>query len=131
MREIKFQYLFKFPDGTIHRLTQTLEQLEQHRYIQYNLEKGCSIVARREYTGLRDKNGKEIYEGDILNSEEEVVWVGNGWFVKELEESWEQFLVNGVNTCAECQNRLGEHCEDYAEVIGNIYENPELLEKCG
>ena len=122
MREIKFQYLFKFPDGTIHRLTQTLEQLEQHRYIQYNLEKGCSIVARREYTGLKDKNGKEIYEGDILKHD-------NCWLATV------GFDCGAFYWQAQCYKLEAQDWQDATyrdfEVIGNIYENPELLEKCG
>lgn len=64
-----------------------------------------------QYTGLTDKNGKEIYEGDLvrmfadsLNGEEtvEVKWRKEGF--------WEYF--NGFDNC---------------EVIGNIHENPELL----
>lgn len=70
-----------------------------------------------QYTGLTDKNGQEIYEGDILKSEK----YGNG------EVKWE----NGVGFGCEFEEiRLGTgvwHMGEY-EVIGNIYEDPELLE---
>jgi uncharacterized phage protein (TIGR01671 family) len=70
-----------------------------------------------EYTGLKDKNGKEIYEGDIVSFSasgfrvfpQEVKYLGNGFWIEG--ENGEHFLP-----------RLGG-----LEVIGNIYENPELL----
>jgi uncharacterized phage protein (TIGR01671 family) len=81
-------------------------------------------------TGLKDKNGKEIYEGDILR-----LWRSKG--VKgqlrgeyayplpvEYCETWAQFVV--VDKANKVQIGIWQDFEVY-EVIGNIYENPELL----
>jgi len=67
-------------------------------------------IHKLEYTSLKDKNGQEIYEGDIV----EITIYGFG-VTKRIVIEW-----NG--------NGYGTVCEDFhREVIGNIYENPELL----
>lgn len=72
-------------------------------------------------TGLKDKNGKLIYEGDIL----EILHSGN----KKAVVCW-----NKTNACYELQGEAvayNAHItirNDYFEIVGNIYENPELLE---
>jgi uncharacterized phage protein (TIGR01671 family) len=70
-----------------------------------------------EYTGLKDKNGKEIYEGDILETSDDsicyVVFEDTGFAVKS--HGSEAIDWEFSNFYSEC------------EIIGNIHQNPELL----
>lgn len=90
----------------------------------------CDIL---QCTGLIDKNGKLIYEGNILYEKCINVIYPNGkfWIVKWDNKHAEFYidLINPVLTaCSTNQWHLARHDLDY-EVVGNIYENPELLEK--
>lgn len=70
------------------------------------------------YTGLRDKNGKEIYEGDILQTDEDQHFDG----VVEYDEEY------GTWNYSYAILEFADEPNKYWGVIGNIYENPELLE---
>ena len=130
MREIKFNYIFKDQEGKFHRLTETIEQIEGCIDVSWNIHNGWELIARREYTGLKDKNGKEIYEGDIL---------GNIW--AECYIAWcdkcksLQIFMGFGEGCEACSGDA--HWRDLVEddgkleVIGDIYQNPELLTKEG
>ena len=66
-----------------------------------------------QFTGLHDKNGKEIYEGDIVTD-----GVGKYKIIYDLK------LAGYQPYCI-----FRDDPENYCEVIGNIFENPEILEK--
>ena len=75
-----------------------------------------------QYTGLKDKNNKEIYEGDILsngnNEKPYKVIFENGSFRAEFEGDFEEYSFDLINIVA-------QGCE----IVGNIYENPELIKE--
>jgi len=79
-----------------------------------------------QYTGLEDKNGKEIYEGDIVaiemynNVSDKWDKIHNG----EVKYCEDRFLATYGDTGRCSLSFLPTHIE----VIGNIYENPELIE---
>lgn len=68
-----------------------------------------------QYTGLDDKNGKEIYEGDIVKYENMTgkIMFFNGSFIMSNFEETEEWELGVIN--------------EELEIMGNIYDNPELL----
>lgn len=84
---------------------------------EYYLNADFDDIELMQYTGLKDMKGKEIYEGDILfetfREEYFKVVFENGSFRAEVDE-YSLDLEDYANIC---------------EVVGNIYENPELIEE--
>lgn len=80
------------------------------------LESGKPVM---QCTGLKDKNGKLIYEGDICEYEFEEI--GKQKAIIEFNTKYATFLIKPLN---DFQYANINDCE----VIGNRYENPELLE---
>ena len=104
-------------------------------------------VELMQYTGLKDKNGVEIYEGDVvkcwwlaelgyceLNCEHKGVvrFVDCRFEVSFSDKAYiRNVCEEGVYSLTELELTCASHDEDYCieyEVIGNIYENPELLD---
>lgn len=112
MREIKFRSWLKFKGKMLYDFD-----------VLYNGK--VSETSKRvlmQYTGLKDKNGKEIYEGDIIcynrgqtESREKmtVMWMDAGFVLSAYKEDWSYYLSDCIPVTL--------------EVIGNIYENQELL----
>lgn len=80
-------------------------------------------------TGLKDKNGKLIYEDDIVRFKDNITINGSKTHIAVIEhnEAFNSFMYHaecmGLYTVNKAQNK-----QFNVEVIGNIYENPELLE---
>lgn len=122
-REIKFRAWNKKNSKMVYQTQYaflfTKNGITVDKYNSYNDYDGLMAIDEptiMQFTGLLDKNGKEIYEGDIVKDWQH----GGNSKVEWIRTSWQ--LVSP-------RNRWGAYCSrlNVLEVIGNIYENPELL----
>ena len=137
MREIKFRYRIELEKGIYSFFIFTLPEIEKHKGLEKLQEK---IKARDLYTGLKDKNGDEIYEGDIVRNNWWNIYkefIGNLWIVRfgEYDNSDIEYGSPALGFYGETlkgeqegiNNLPTDYKRDDIEVIGNIYENSELL----
>lgn len=137
MREIKFRVwtpkkkggdMEEYPEMTEWDVSDNIDFMQQ-------LAKGGVIL---QYTGVKDKNGKEIYEGDVCNVEyynhsapntfiKQVVLYEFGTFALKSENAFKLSLkLEDTRQYVPLYYALAPN---KIEVMGNIYENPELLDK--
>lgn len=109
MREIKFCIGVKNEAGEVSEVILTIDEL-----LDKGLKcEGCEILYKRQFTGLKDINWVEIYEGDIVEDEEHYYHIIS-WDADDC-----MFVASDVGAMADLC------CP--AKVIGNIHQNPELL----
>ncbi len=113
MREIKFRAW----NTNTERLIEWDEILDEWKQLTWVFASDKMVLM--QYTGLKDKNGKEIYEGDIVTGRNgttkpmKVVWGHHAWGLSYRETSAPGFYDWNINE---------------VEVIGNIYENSDLIQ---
>ena len=129
-REIKFRAWLKEDKKMVNVKTidftdKTIRCLKKNEFINAYLLRRVSFddVELMQYTGVKDKNGKEIYEGDILFFRDEnmkyvVVWQDAAFIIKSIE----------IRKYSEKMCWLDD-TEICCEIVGNIYENKKLLEE--
>lgn len=141
MREIKFKAwakeskIFLNDDFNLIFDTQGLVAINSESGISVNLD----FIELSQFTGLLDKNGKEIYEGDIVRLHRFIQVLGENMGVMEGEEEIDcevTFSYWGVgfksikipsDFMLYSDYEANNDIEEQVEIIGNIYENPELL----
>jgi uncharacterized phage protein (TIGR01671 family) len=128
MREIKFRawdgvskmFVPACISGEYGHVFQTDRDYEEYRYF--------DSVILMQCTGLKDKNGKDIYEGDICkrNGHLRIIMFAYGSFMAYPTKDWQTEIdidhLTAIHANWDLNNFISE-----IEVIGNIHENPELL----
>ena len=119
MREIKFRAWDKTKNemfGVISLGKNEIVLSRDKQDIRWGSDDSLDDYEIMQFTGLKDKNGKEIYEGDIVH----YFFMGKEWIepilwqmINSMENSFSGFRIHG--------------CWANCEIIGTIYENPELL----
>lgn len=131
MREIKYQY-WDFKDRKMSTMEDNGVIRKAYKSEDTSVWQDCSLGllvmrhhenkgALREYTGLKDKSGKDVFDGDIIQSARTKLNYIIGWDGESA--SW-------IALCTDTSKdfHLGSYGWDEAEIIGNTYESPELLE---
>ena len=117
MREIKFSYIYQHDDtGRILNKIFDIHEIELELMGECFIE-GYTLIARRQYTGLTDKLGVEIFVGDI---------------VKDMRGNIGQIIWDNDYCKYICfDEEFNWIYADVIEVTGNIYQNKELLNTKG
>ena len=104
-------------------------ETDDDEYFWMETDWNFSDVEIMQYTGCRDKNGIEIYEGDVIKDKYDKIWLVQ-WYVGAFVITNKIPDSDGQTSTYSHFNNVSNH-HFYFEVIGNMWENPELLEVVG
>lgn len=127
MREIKFRVW----DNRIDEMrTDRMHVVDGVLYFEKYVAPECYEIMQS--TNLKDKNGKEIFEGDVIKKKNasdssNSIFKDIKDYISVVEFKYSCWYVGYGNFKNWCLDRMDEYNCKHIEVIGNIYENPELL----
>lgn len=132
-------FLYNYWFTLEHQSTLCFDMYKEHSYVDASDVDYPKRIELMQFTGLHDKNGKEVWEGDIVRDCSQhwddyntklhdktgfVKYLGDGIGMAEFE------VVNNTDSIivkSDCNNNWFS-LSNSVEVIGNVWENPELLE---
>ncbi len=122
MRQIKFRYVYQNVDtNEIKIAIKDIVQIEKNNEPYLD---GWVLVSRDEFTGLTDKNGKEIYEGDIIEDKNGIgviMWFQTAWGIASYAYGY-----NGLKSYTAVDSFYSKETKEWT-VISSIHDNPSLL----
>ena len=116
MREIAFRAWDSYKRRMVHNADVISVDYGKLVYGCYDDNEDYYELELMQYTGLKDNNGKEIYEGDIL-------------IHPDKRRKYKLIVEYKKTYCEEYSDYIGFEIDDRLIVGGNIYENPELLKE--
>ena len=118
--------------------SERLKKLPPYLFVEVDKKKKKLVPINDDFcilmqsTGLNDKNGKEIFEGDVVK----YYYDDNDWVIFVFEQQQDRTVVGiGFDVIQQSDKNVIGHdirlyrSEEHFEIIGNIHENPELLEE--
>lgn len=113
--------------GKISKYTQKTNYGEKYYHYAYQLWDRIDHSSIGQYTGLKDETGERIFEGDIISTDIQrpylVVEFRDGCFMFNCNDGGKDYYDIMLPILEEPQTTY-----EYGEVIGNIHDNPELME---
>ena len=132
MREIKFRYTCKRDNGHVFSQIFTLEEIEAgdaKKWIDIN-HIGLFHLKKDQYTGRKDSKGQEIYEGDIVRQYQHGIEDNNLYLrTGAVEYREDRFWCLGHKVHFFLSGAFRDIPKSTYEIIGNIYQNPELIKE--
>ena len=122
---LKHQEYMSYPIGHVEKEEYYVHLILESGFADWGMKRGidCHVVKQEtvgQYTGLKDKNGKKIFEGDILK-------VHDDFFREGLDDLYGVVKFNNGRFYLSTFKSYPNECWVYFEVAGNVYENEDSL----